>query len=56
MNFSRRKAMQPLPPSPALTRIFASSMNIVAGRQPLVVEKAMLRQVYLAAVAFQKRE
>lgn len=27
-NFSRRKAMQPLPPSPALTRIFASSMNI----------------------------
>ena len=27
-NFSRRKAMQPLPPSPALTRIFASSMNM----------------------------
>ena len=27
-NFSRRKAMQPLPPSPALTRIRASSMNI----------------------------
>src|SRR5258707_11701690 len=27
-NFSRRNAMQPLPPSPAFTRIFASSMNI----------------------------
>src|SRR5579863_10133739 len=27
-NFSRRKAMQPLPPSPALTRIVASSMNM----------------------------
>src|SRR6201998_1309212 len=27
-NFSRRKAMQPLPPSPAFTRIFASSMNM----------------------------
>ena len=27
-NFSRRKAMQPLPPSPALTRIRASSINI----------------------------
>src|SRR5271157_3930750 len=27
-NFSRRKAMQPLPPSPAFTRIRASSMNI----------------------------
>src|SRR5215469_11044913 len=27
-NFSRRNAMQPLPPSPALTRILASSMNI----------------------------
>src|SRR5580698_8803780 len=27
-NFSRRKAMQPLPPSPALTRIFASSINM----------------------------
>src|SRR5690348_5807700 len=27
-NFSRRKAMQPLPPSPALTRILASSTNI----------------------------
>src|ERR1700687_468582 len=27
-NFSRRKAMQPLPPSPAFTRIFASSINI----------------------------
>src|SRR5260370_22671905 len=26
--FSRRKAMQPLPPSPALTRIFASSINM----------------------------
>src|SRR5580698_8203128 len=27
-NFSRRKAMQPLPPSPAFTRILASSMNM----------------------------
>src|SRR5208282_3310447 len=27
-NFSRRNAMQPLPPSPALTRILASSMNM----------------------------
>src|SRR5579884_423567 len=27
-NFSRRKAMQPLPPSPAFTRIFASSINM----------------------------
>src|SRR5579864_1823255 len=27
-NFSRRNAMQPLPPSPAFTRILASSMNI----------------------------
>src|SRR5947209_8399275 len=26
-NFSRRKAMQPLPPSPAFTRIRTSSMN-----------------------------
>ena len=36
-NFSRRKAMQPLPPSPALTRILASSMNIglYAGCTPL---------------------
>src|SRR3954462_3186422 len=29
-NFSLRKARQPLPPSPALIRIIASSMNIVA--------------------------
>src|SRR5579859_5416660 len=27
-NFSRRKAMQPLPPSPAFTRITASSINM----------------------------
>src|SRR5208337_3147414 len=27
-NFSRRKAMQPLPPSPAFTRILASSINM----------------------------
>src|SRR5919108_2762972 len=27
-NFSRRKATQPFPPSPALTRILASSMNM----------------------------
>jgi hypothetical protein len=26
-NFSRRNATQPLPPLPAFTRIFASSMN-----------------------------
>src|SRR5215470_15598742 len=31
-NFSLRKATQPLPPSPALTRIFASSMNIASLR------------------------
>src|SRR5580765_7073476 len=31
-NFSRRKAMQPLPPSPAFTRIFASSINIFVSR------------------------
>src|SRR6185437_12803467 len=30
-NFSRRKAMQPLPPSPALIRMWASSMNIGRG-------------------------
>src|SRR5579875_2455788 len=30
-NFSRRKAMAPLPPSPALTRIRASSMNMRGG-------------------------
>src|SRR5437588_10530119 len=29
-NFSRRNARQPLPPSPAFTRIFTSSMNKVA--------------------------
>src|SRR5271169_5759699 len=28
-NFSRLNAMQPFPPSPALTRIFASSMNML---------------------------
>src|SRR5579863_1977154 len=27
-NFSRRNAMHPFPPSPALTRIFASSINM----------------------------
>src|SRR5579864_3719176 len=39
-NFSRRKAMQPLPPSPAQTRILASSMNmeesLVARRRSFV--------------------
>src|SRR5579863_3839243 len=39
--FSRRKAMQPLPPSPAFTRIVASSINInycspVTPRVPVV--------------------
>jgi hypothetical protein len=29
MNFSLRKLMQPLPPSPALTQIFALSINIL---------------------------
>src|SRR5208282_2172752 len=29
-NFSRRKAIQPFPPSPAFTRIFASSINMFA--------------------------
>src|SRR6185437_17123190 len=32
-NFSRRKAMQPLPPSPALIRMWASSMNIGGGSE-----------------------
>src|ERR1700690_646620 len=31
--FSRRNARQPLPPSPALTRIRASSMNTALGRR-----------------------
>src|SRR5437764_8053556 len=30
--FSRRNAMQPLPPSPALTRILASSINMASDR------------------------
>ena len=30
MNFSRRKLTQPCPPSPALTRIFASSINMLS--------------------------
>src|SRR5579863_3281182 len=34
-NFSRRKAMQPLPPSPAFTRILASSTNIGRSNQQL---------------------
>src|SRR5271167_2858004 len=33
--FSRRKARQPLPPSPAFTRIVASSMNMRVLRFPL---------------------
>src|SRR5262245_22378047 len=37
--FSRRKATQPLPPSPAFTRIFASSINIVVS-----IEKASTRR------------
>src|SRR3954447_17239648 len=32
-NFSRRNARQPLPPSPAFTRIIASSMNMDAESQ-----------------------
>src|SRR5260221_1135865 len=36
-NFSRRKATQPLPPSPALTRISAVSMNMgYAGKRKTV--------------------
>src|SRR5438309_567671 len=31
-NFSRRNAMQPFPPSPAFTRILASSMNIAKSK------------------------
>src|SRR5262245_47801417 len=31
-NFSRRKARQPLPPSPAFTRIVASSINKLCAR------------------------
>jgi len=34
-NFSRRKARHPLPPSPAFTRIRASSMNMAVG-QPIL--------------------
>src|SRR5581483_6337193 len=33
-NFSQRNAMHPYPPSPALTRIFASSMNIADTQGP----------------------
>src|SRR5919109_1887773 len=33
-NFSRRKATNPLPPSPAFTRIRASSMNIAETKRP----------------------
>src|SRR5207248_8723622 len=33
-NFSRRKATHPLPPSPAFTRIRASSMNMVERKRP----------------------
>src|ERR1019366_2749321 len=41
-NSSRRKAMQPLPPSPAFTRIFASSTNM--GKQ-LSVDSGMGQQL-----------
>src|SRR6202167_2690649 len=47
-NFSRRKAMQPLPPPPALTRILASSINIrnqrVRNREQGVVSTVAHRQ------------
>src|SRR5262249_60461215 len=39
-NFSRRKAMQPLPPPPALMRMMASSMNIAISRLYRRVEDA----------------
>src|SRR3984957_1075292 len=50
--FSRRKAMQPLPPSPALTRIFVSSMNMVATKylckNKSLVPKARLKPRWTA--------
>src|SRR6516225_3705670 len=41
-NFSRRKAMQPLPPSPALTRILASSTNMRNSSHRSVVRRPRL--------------
>src|SRR5436305_6636372 len=41
-NFSLRKATHPLPPSPALMRIFASSINTVASSQWPVASKTLL--------------
>src|SRR5260370_2593874 len=38
-NFSRRNAMQPLPPSPALTRILASSINMTCNRENFAATK-----------------
>ena len=49
-NFSRRKAMQPLPPSPAFTRIVASSMNIGNEHQKMNAEPCQLPDRSLRAV------
>src|SRR5512140_3103173 len=46
-NFSRRNAMQPLPPLPALTWILASSMNMeiaVGDRQALKYDAAEIEK------------
>src|SRR5216684_5776090 len=37
--FSRRNAIQPLPPSPALTRILASSINMMCNRENFAATK-----------------
>src|ERR1051326_2091451 len=50
-NFSRRKAMQPFPPSPALTLILASSMNMEVSWQYPVLSCDYLRSV----VSFRSR-
>src|SRR5664279_4431623 len=51
-NFSRRKAMQPLPPSPALTRIFASSTNI---EKPLLALKPFVLGLFHTTTNFSIR-
>src|SRR3981081_1211562 len=60
-NFSRRNAMQPLPPPPAITRILASSMNMtslimLAGldeqtEKPRPEDEAVGRRSFAAAAA-----
>src|SRR5690349_5674624 len=43
-NFSRRKARHPLPPSPAFTRIVASSMNTAISSWRKVLECRVYRE------------